>query len=106
MLEAIHFSGRYQTRPWGPIMVSPWLICYRNVLKNAPRLPSSQRWGMLVDGLDFVGMQRQGHYEWNLQYLQRINKTAQAVAYAHGMGRRGWRAARWELYDAVSMSRP
>lgn len=77
------------------------------VLSVAPTAPQkgSENWGLPVPDLDFVQVPgtRDGYYEWNDEYLERVFEKIHDLASEYGLGEcdGGWQVVRWTVYDKV-----
>ena len=44
-----------------------------------------------------------GMFDWNRDYCNEVFHVLIEVVKEHGVGDEGWRSARWEVYDTVSI---
>lgn len=100
--------GNYPARPDDDIRWSTITSYGLNlVLSVAPTAPQkgSENWGLPVQELDFVQVPgtRDGYYEWNDEYLERVFEKIHDLASEHGLGEcdGGWQVVRWTVYDKV-----
>ncbi|PIL34999.1 hypothetical protein GSI_02786 [Ganoderma sinense ZZ0214-1] len=108
MQHAVRFARGYSPRDQTARPLSPWIVCLRNVLKSAPKLPPRRAWGARVDDLEFFeapGHRRgHGHYEWSGAYTERVLKALRDVLIAHVDRQTIRQYVLWEIYDAYSGS--
>ncbi|KAI1782093.1 hypothetical protein LXA43DRAFT_957910 [Ganoderma leucocontextum] len=110
MQRAVRFARGYPPRDQTCYPSSPWIMCLRNVLQSAPKLPSRRTaWGIRVDGLEFFEApscrRGHGHYEWSGAYIERVLKASRTVFAAHGDGQTVRHGVLWDIYHAVRVPR-
>ena len=107
---AVRFARAYPLRDQARCLSSPWILCLRNVLKTAPKIPLRHAWGVRVDDLEFFDApshrrgHTSGHYEWSGAYIERVLKALRSVFAAHGDRPSVRYCVLWEVYDAVCLS--
>ena len=97
-------AKNYPPRPEAPLLSSPTIDAFRNILKDAPKYPKPQDRGKEFDNLDMGGdtwPDFEITYEWSKEFLGRVFHALRDIIEAHGMGDQGWASARWELYEMV-----
>ncbi|PIL35004.1 hypothetical protein GSI_02791 [Ganoderma sinense ZZ0214-1] len=92
MQRAVRFARGYPPRDRTTRPSSPWILCLRNVLKGAPKLPPRRH------------RRRHGHYEWSGAYTERVLRALRDVLTAHVDRQAVRQYVLWEVYDAYSES--
>ncbi|KAL1946151.1 hypothetical protein VTO73DRAFT_15278 [Trametes versicolor] len=97
--------GNYPARPDDDIRWSLVNFGLDKVLSVAPCAPQkgSEGWGLPVPDLEFVQVPgtRDGYYEWNGEYLEKVFEQIHDLASRYGLGEcdGGWQVVRWKVYD-------
>ncbi|TFK84281.1 hypothetical protein K466DRAFT_665252 [Polyporus arcularius HHB13444] len=102
-------NPRYVGRPEQPLGAGTSLAIgtLRSILRCAPSVPAEQsEWGKPVQGLVFhrSGPEDRGCYQWGREYLDRVFGALSRLIQEAGIGDRGWRSARWEVYYKYAAS--
>jgi hypothetical protein len=97
----------YPCRASVPLASSESIDELRAVLERAPRVPRSEGFGGEVPGMvrdDGCWPEWDISYEWDDKYFDEVLQALIEVVEQHGVGNEGCASARWEVYDAVSLS--
>lgn len=98
---AVRDLPNYPRRSNPPANPSSSFTALYALLSNAPKREAEGPNMMFQE--DNYPRQDERHYFWSRAYITKIFEALIDIIRAHGVGDDGWRAARWLVYDKVSI---